>query len=308
LLLGEVATFKKHNRVFDVLRSFLPTLLLYPLYRLGDHLVYGKVKQKLGTNFIAGVSGGGSLSESVDKFFASIGVKLLDGYGLTETAPVVAVRYLNHGIKRTVSPLGSTEVKIVDEEGKSVPPGVKGVVMVRGPQVMKGYYKRPDLTSAILSDDGFLNTGDLGIWTHHGEFALAGRAKDTIVLSGGENLEPVPIEAKLCESEYIDNAVVLGQDKKYLGALVVLNKKAVEAYLTTHQIPYLTDKLSSMKEVRELIESSIREIVNTKQGFKTFELIGKPFEIGVELSAKQELKRFEINKLYKNEIDQLFAS
>lgn len=104
------------------------------------------------------------------------------------------------------------------------------------------------------------------------------------------------------------------EDKKYLGALVVLNKKAVEAYLTSHQIPYLTDKLSSMKEVRELIESSIREIVNTKQGFKTFEqinkiaLIGKPFEIGVELSAKQELKRFEINKLYKNEIDQLFAS
>ena len=314
LLLGEVPTFKKHNRAFDVLRSFLPTLLLYPLYRLGDHLVYGKVKQKLGTNFIAGVSGGGSLSESVDKFFASIGVTLLDGYGLTETAPVVAVRHLKHGIKRTVSPLGSTEVKIVDEDGKSVPPGVKGVVMVRGPQVMKGYYKRPDLTSAVLSADGFLDTGDLGVWTHQGEFALSGRAKDTIVLSGGENLEPVPIEAKLCESEYIDNAVVLGQDKKYLGALVVLNKKAVEAYLTTKQIPYLIDKLSSMKEVRELIESSIRETVNAKQGFKNYEhiakiaLIAKPFEIGVELSAKQELKRFEINRLYKAVIDQLFAS
>ncbi|HAF85793.1 MAG TPA: long-chain fatty acid--CoA ligase, partial [Sphaerochaeta sp.] len=114
LLVGEVATFKKHIRFLDIVKSFLPTALLFPLYKLGDHLVYGKVKQKLGKNFIAGVSGGGSLSESVDMFFSSIGIKLLDGYGLTESAPVVAVRNLNHGIKRTVSPLVGTEVKIVD--------------------------------------------------------------------------------------------------------------------------------------------------------------------------------------------------
>ena len=314
LLIGEVATFKKRSRFFDVLVSFLPTVLLFPLYKLGAHLVYGKVKQKLGKNFIAGVSGGGSLSESVDIFFSSIGIKLLDGYGLTESAPVVAVRNLNHGIKRTVTALVGTEVKIVDEEGKDVAPGTKGIVMVRGPQVMKGYYQRPELTKAVLSADGWLNTGDLGIWTHHGEFALAGRAKDTIVLSGGENLEPVPIEAKICESEFVESAVVLGQDKKYLGALVVLNKKRIEEYLTKEQIPYLADKLVSMKEVKALVESSINEIVSVKHGFKTYEhisrilIIGKSFEIGVELSAKQELKRFEINKLYKQEIEQLFAS
>ena len=314
LLVGEVATFKKRSRFFDVLRSFLPTVLLFPFYKLGDHLVYGKVKQKLGKNFIAGVSGGGSLSESVDFFFSSIGIKLLDGYGLTESAPVVAVRNLNHGIKRTVTALIGTEVKILDEAGREVAPGVKGIVMVRGPQVMKGYYKRPELTKAVLSADGWLNTGDLGIWTHHGEFALAGRAKDTIVLSGGENLEPVPIEAKICESEFVESAVVLGQDKKYLGALVVLNKKRIEEYLTKEQIPYLSDKLASMKEVKALVEASINEIVSVKQGFKSYEhisriiIIPKSFEIGVELSAKQELKRFEINKLYKQEIEQLFAS
>ncbi|MGB4407218.1 MAG: long-chain fatty acid--CoA ligase [Sphaerochaeta sp.] len=314
LLVGEVATFKKHVRFLDIVKSFLPTALLFPLYKLGDHLVYGKVKQKLGKNFIAGVSGGGSLSESVDMFFSSIGIKLLDGYGLTESAPVVAVRNLNHGIKRTISPLVGTEVKIVDDQGRDVPPGEKGIVMVRGPQVMKGYYKRPELTKAVLSADGWLNTGDLGVWTHHGEFALAGRAKDTIVLSGGENLEPVPIEEKICESEYVESAVVLGQDKKYLGALVVLNRKSIEEYLTKEQIPYLVDKLASMKEVKALVEASINEIINVKHGFKSYEhisriiIIPKSFEIGVELSAKQELKRFEINKLYKQEIAQLFAS
>lgn len=314
LLVGEVATFKKRSRLLDVLRSFLPTVLLYPLYKVGDHLVYGKVKQKLGKNFIAGVSGGGSLSESVDMFFSSIGIKLLDGYGLTESAPVIAVRNLNHGIKRTVSPLVGTEVKIVDEGGREVPPGVKGVVMARGPQVMKGYYKRPALTKAVLSPDGWLNTGDLGVWTHHGEFALAGRAKDTIVLSGGENLEPVPIEAKICESEFVESAVVLGQDKKYLGALVVLNRKNIEEYLKREQIPYLVDKLAGMKEVKALVEASINEIISVKHGFKNYEhinrivIISKSFEVGVELSAKQELKRFEINKLYKQEIEKLFAS
>ncbi|MDY0289215.1 MAG: AMP-binding protein [Sphaerochaeta sp.] len=314
LLLGEVATFKKRSRALDVLRSVLPTVLLYPLYKMGDHLVYGKVRQKLGKNFIAGVSGGGSLSEGVDMFFSSIGIKLLDGYGLTESAPVIAVRNLNHSIKRTVSPLVGTEVMIVDEGGREVPPGVKGVVMARGPQVMKGYYKRPALTKAVLSPDGWLNTGDLGIWTHHGEFALAGRAKDTIVLSGGENLEPVPIEAKICESEFVESAVVLGQDKKYLGALVVLNRKSVEEYLTREQIPYLADKLAGMKEVKALVEASINEIISVKHGFKSYEhisrivIINKSFEVGVELSAKQELKRFEINKLYKQEIEQLFAS
>ncbi len=314
LLVGEVATFKKRSRILDVMRSFLPTLLLFPLYKVGDHLVYGKVKQKLGKNFIAGVSGGGSLSESVDFFFSSIGIKLLDGYGLTESAPVIAVRNLNNSIKRTVSPLVGTEVKIVDEGGRDVPPGKKGVVMVRGPQVMKGYYKRPELTKAVLSPEGWLNTGDLGIWTHNGEFALAGRAKDTIVLSGGENLEPVPIEAKICESEFVESAVVLGQDKKYLGALVVLNQKNVEEYLQREQIPYLANKLTSMPEVRTLVENSINEIISVKHGFKNYEhisrivLISKSFEIGVELSAKQELKRFEINKLYKQEIEQLFAS
>lgn len=314
LLTGEIATFKRRSRFLDVLRSFLPVILLTPFYKLGDHLVFGKVKQKLGTNFIAGVSGGGSLSESVDLFFASIGIKLLDGYGLTESAPVVAVRPLQHGVKRTVTPLEGTEVRIIDEAGNDAKPGQKGVVMVRGPQVMKGYFKRQDLTDRVLSKDLWLDTGDLGMWTHHGQFALCGRAKDTIVLSGGENLEPVPIEAKLCESEFIEQAIVLGQDKRYLGALIVPNLKRIEEYLKEKQIPYITEKLTSMQEVKTLIEHAIAEMINSKHGFKNFEhivrfkLLTKAFEVGRELSAKQELKRFEINRMYEQEIEDLFVS
>lgn len=314
LLTGGIATFKKRYRILDVARSWLPVLLLAPLYRLGDRLVFSQVKAKLGTSFIAGVSGGGSLSEGVDLFFASIGIRLLDGYGLTESAPVIGVRPLIGGVKRTMTVLDGTEARIVDESGRDVPPGEKGVLLVRGPQVMKGYYKREDLTAKVLSKDGWLDTGDLAMWTHKGEFAIVGRAKDTIVLSGGENLEPIPIEAKLCESEYIESAVVLGQDKRYLGALIVLNKAKIEEYLTQKQIPYLSDTLSSMSEVISLIERTIGEFISTKHGFKSFEhivrfkVLGKSFEVGKELSAKQELKRFEINRLYEREISELFVS
>ena len=314
LFFGKVATFKKRNRAVDVVRSVIPMILLHPLYKLGDKLVFSKVKDKLGTSFIAGVSGGGSLPAGVDLFFASIGITLLDGYGLTESAPVIGVRPLIGGVKRTMTVLDGTEVRIVDEEGRNVQPGEKGVLLVRGPQVMKGYYKRADLTKRVLTDDGWLDTGDLAMWTHKGEFAIAGRAKDTIVLSGGENLEPVPIEAKLCESEYIESAVVLGQDKRFLGALIVLNKARIEEYLKEKGIPYLADRLAQMNEVKSLIEKVIGEIISSKQGFKSFEhivrfkLLGRSFEVGRELSAKQELKRFEINRLYEGEIAELFVS
>ncbi|MFA5448450.1 MAG: AMP-binding protein [Sphaerochaeta sp.] len=310
---GKIATFKKRSRLLDILTSTIPMVVLHPLYKLGDKLVFSQVKAKLGTSFIAGVSGGGSLPEGVELFFASIGITLLDGYGLTESAPVIGVRPLVGGTKRTMTLLEGTEAKIITEEGNFAKPGEKGVLFVRGPQIMKGYYKRPDLTKKVLSDDGWLDTGDLSMWTHKGEFAIVGRAKDTIVLSGGENLEPVPIEAKLCESEYIETAVVLGQDKRHLGALIVLNKARIEEYLREKEIPYLSDKIASMSEVISLIERTIGEIISSKQGFKAFEhivrfkLLGKSFEVGRELSAKQELKRFEINRLYEEEISELFV-
>ncbi|MFA5698175.1 MAG: AMP-binding protein [Sphaerochaeta sp.] len=313
LLFGKVATFNKRNRLADILRSFIPAALLYPLYRLGDVLVFSKVREKLGTNFIAGVSGGGSLSEGVDLFFDSIGIKLLDGYGLTESAPVISIRPLQGGIKRTMTNLEGTEIRILDEEGRGVGPGEKGVLFVRGPQVMSGYYKRPELTKSVLSEDGWLNTGDLAMSTHRGEIAIVGRAKDTIVLSGGENLEPVPIEAKLAESEFIEQAVVLGQDRKYLGALIVLNKSRVAEYLKEKNIPYLEETMAHVSEVKELIHKAISEIISAKSGFKPFEhivrfkVLSKSFEVGKELSAKQELKRFEIDKMYEEEIAELFV-
>jgi long-chain acyl-CoA synthetase len=313
LVTNRVPQFSRRFYPLDFLLGIVPYLVLYPFLLLGNVLVFKNIRKKFGTNFKAGVSGGGSLPSSVDKFFKAIGITLLDGYGLTETSPVIGLRPIKKQVPGTVAPLPETEIKIIDENGKSVPPGKKGVIHARGQQVMLGYYKRPDLTAAILSKDGWLNTGDIGVWTHKGEYAIRGRAKDTIVLSGGENIEPLPIEARLRESEYIEQAVVVGQDKKYLGALIVPDTKALEVYIKQNAIPYMARfDICELPEVNELLNSQINELISSKNGFKSFEHINKfailktSFKIGQELSAKQEVMRHKIQQIYKKEIDSLF--
>jgi long-chain acyl-CoA synthetase len=276
--------------------------------------VFKTVKDKLGGRFIAGISGGGALPPAVDRFFGAIGVLILEGYGLTETAPLIGVRPQDRPVMGTVGPaIRGTELKIVDELGERLPYGSKGLIVVRGPQVMMGYYKRPELTAKILDESGWLDTGDLGVLTRRGELKITGRAKDTIVLRGGENVEPLPIEQKLTESEYIMQAVVLGQDQKYLAALIVPNQDAVTAWAEENNIPIVDyEGLLQQPEVVELIDYEVSELVSAKNGFKSFErifhfaLLRAPFEVGKELSAKQEVKRHAIVEIYHKEVKKLF--
>jgi long-chain acyl-CoA synthetase len=314
MMRGLIPDFKKRNRALDAVVAFLPWLFLTPFKALGNVLVFGKIKAKLGGRFIAGVSGGGALPAAVDTFFGAAGILLLEGYGLTETSPVVAVRLQDQPVPSTVGPmLRDTSCEIRDEAGNVLPPGTMGLIYVRGPQNMKGYYERPEVTRAVLDEQGWLNTGDLGMLTRRGELKITGRAKDTIVLLGGENIEPLPIEQRITESEYIDTAIAVGQDQKYLGALIVPNREAVERYAETNHIPYesYSDLLES-EGILELIDGEIAGVISAKNGFKGFErifrfaLLEKPFEVGQELSAKQEIKRHVIAEKYKRQIDQLF--
>jgi len=316
MILGRIPQFKRRIVFFDALIAFIPFLLLYPLRALGNALVFKKIKAMLGGKFRAGISGGAALPEAVDKFFAAAGVKLLEGYGLTETAPVLAVRLFRHPVAETIGPVFTNmEIAIRDlETDKEVKPGQKGVVYARGPQIMQGYYKKPEETKKVIDSDGWFNTGDLGLKTWKGEIKLTGRAKDTIVLMGGENIEPVPLEDKIRDSIYIDHAVVMGQDQKYLAALIVPNFENIEAYAKENAISYMdTESLAKAPEIRELIHAEITERVNRKTGFRGFEMIfrsavlSKPFEGGKELSGKMDYKRHYIADVYKKEIKELFA-
>jgi long-chain acyl-CoA synthetase len=313
-LLGRVAQFVPRLRVLEILWSVLPCILIAPLRGLGTVLVFKTIKSKLGGRFIAGISGGGALPPSVDRFFSAIGVLILEGYGLTETAPLIGVRPQDKPVMGTVGPaVRGSELKIVDELGERLPAGVKGFIMVRGPQVMMGYYKKPELTAKVLDENGWLDTGDLGMLTYRGELRITGRAKDTIVLRGGENVEPLPIEQKLAESEYVEQAVVLGQDQKYLAALIVPAQDAVTSWAEENNIPILDyEVLLQQPEVAELIDYEVNELVNARNGFKSFErifrfaLLAAPFEVGKELSAKQEIKRHAIVEIYHKEVKKLF--
>lgn len=306
--------FKKRIRFIDFIVAIIPYLVIWPLRALGNVLVFKKIKAKLGGNFIAGVSGGGALPAVSDKFFAAAGILLLEGYGLTETAPVIGVRLRDKPVPGTIGPiLNGTEARIVDENGKDLPPGHKGLVLVKGPQVMLGYYNRPEETKKVLSDDGWLDTGDLGMLTYDNELKIMGRAKDTIVLLGGENIEPAPIEEKIGASEYIDQVVVLGQDQKFLAALIVPNIENLEEYAKSNGISYMDmEDLVTSPEINNFIRDYIAETVCEKTGFKGFErifrfkILSKPFEVGKELSAKQEIKRHVIQEIYKKEIAELF--
>jgi len=307
--------FTRYHAVWWWLICFIPWTLLWPFYWLGDLLVFRKVKAMLGNNFRGGVAGGGALPPNIDEFFWAIGVNLVEGYGMTETAPIISVRPLADPVFATIgSPIRQVQTRIVDPEGFVLGRCKEGELQVKGPTVMKGYYRNPEKTAEAFTVDGWLHTGDLAIMTIHNELKIKGRIKDTIVLRGGENLEPLPIEMKLGESRYIKAAVVVGQDKKFLGSLILVDEEEIKNYADENGIQYDTyEDLLNSEPIQKLYDSEISNLISAKNGFKTFEriskfrLITKPFEVGVELSAKQEIMRFRINEIYKDKIDSMFA-
>lgn len=314
-LLGSTAHTKSGSVIGDKILGILPYILLKPFNALGQKLVFSQVKSKLGKNFKFGISGGGSMGKDVEDFFAAVGIKLLNGYGMTETGPVIGISNTRCPKKSFIAPLPETIVKVVDiETGKDLKVGEKGELVVKGDQVMKGYYKDEMKTNAIIDKEGWLHTGDLAIMSKEGDFSLVGRVKDTIVLSGGENIEPLPIEEALRSSQYIESAVVIGQDRKALGALVVIDAKNCERYLKESGIPYINrDHLEEIDEVRSLINQEVTRLVSKVNGFKAYEqisrfaLLPESFKVGRELSGKQEVKRSVVADIYKKEIESLYA-
>ena len=317
---GNITRERKINKVARFFHGLIPFILLWPLRGLGDFLVFRKIRAKFGKRFVFAVSGGGALQKETDDFFRAINLKMVEGYGLTETAPAIAFRNYRRpqtGCVGTVFP--TIEMKIVKEEDGQVAgteplaEGQRGLILIRGPHVMKGYYKRPDLTEKVIDKDGWLNTGDVGLVTFDGFLKITGRAKDTIVLLDGENIEPVGIENALCASEFIESAIVLGQDQKYLASLIVPCKEAIEKWAKNNNIIYDTyEALVNNPQIKKLIEKIVNDTISLKKGFRTCEkifkiaLLSESFKVGRELSAKLEMKRFKIAEMYASLIATLF--
>ena len=283
-------------------------------YRLVDRIVFKKIRKITGEKIRFVISGGGALTKATDIFFNIIGIKICEGYGLTETSPILAGRVEKYNIMFTVGPpLPEVEIKIVDKDNlsKELPHGEIGIVLTKGPMVMKGYYKNEEKTKEVIKN-GWFNTGDLGRKTFDGKYLkLLGRIKDTIVLRGGENIEPLPLEDKLKESDYISMVIIVGQDKTRLGALLVPNFDSLTRFAKENNIEYKdTDELLNNKDIISLFQKEQRRLISKENGFKPYEtvmgiaLIPKEFTIeDGDLTETLKMKRFEIHKKYHKEID-----
>lgn len=214
------------------LTAKIKTAALAPIHTLADKLVYKQVREATGGEIKQVISGGGSLSMHLEDFFEIVSVDILVGYGLTETSPVTNARRIERNLRGSSGlPLAGTEIRIVDPETrKPLPAMQRGLVLVRGPQVMQGYYQNPEATKVAIDADGWFDTGDLGLVTPENDLVLTGRAKDTIVLSNGENIEPQPIEDACLRSSYIDQIMLVGQDQRSLGALIVPNLEVLQKW------------------------------------------------------------------------------
>jgi long-chain acyl-CoA synthetase len=300
---------------------------LSPLHALGEKLVYNKVREATGGRVKQMISGGGALPKHVDDFFEIIGVEILVGYGLTETAPVTHARRYWRNLRGSAGqPIPGTETKIVDAETrKELPPGEKGLVLLRGPQIMQGYYQNPEATAKAIDSEGWFDSGDLGWVTPQNDLVLTGRAKDTIVLTNGENIEPQPIEDACLRSPYIDQIMLVGQDQKSLGALIVPNLEALEKWAASQnlQLCIEDDKVASAtsqkinlesKIIQDLFRQELNREVQNRPGYRPddrigrFKLILEPFSIeNGMMTQKLSIKRHVVMERYRDIINGMFA-
>ncbi|MCQ2754173.1 MAG: AMP-binding protein [bacterium] len=300
------------NFYHKIARGFLK-----PLHILFTNTLYKKIKTVAGLNFRATISGGGALSMKDQLFYDAIGVNLREGYGLTETSPVLTLRNVNelNFLGCCGRPIMGTEIKILDiETGKELGIFQKGVVYARGYQIMNGYYKDEEATKAVLDDEGWFNTGDIGWLTGDNNLVLVGRLKETIVLSNGENVEPVPIEEACLESPYIDQIMLVGQDEISIGALVVPSEAALEKCgILANDLKSGANLSIKDQTLHDLIKKEIAVYIKNKQNLKPFEQI-KQFEIIKEsfnianglMSQTAKIKRNNIFEKYKTIITNMF--
>ncbi len=302
---------------FDRSLASLEVAVRLPLHLCAVYFLWKKIlKQLCGGRLRFPINGGGAIAPHVDQFFETIGIELLVGYGLTETSPVVSCRRPWRNIRGSSGPaLPETEFKIVDSNtGELLNLMETGLVYVRGPQVMKGYLGNPEATSKVLDLNGWFNTGDLGMLLADGSLVLTGRAKDTIVLSNGENIEPGPLEEQLVGSSIIEQVMLVGQDKKQLGALLVPDLTQMIIWAREKGI-LLSDDFETIcqnSDLKKLLVKEINFLLANRSGSRPDERIKgialvKPFSIENGLLTQTlKQKRREISERDSNAIEEIF--
>jgi long-chain acyl-CoA synthetase len=278
-------------------------LTLQIQYNLAEKLVFSKLRAALGLDRMRiSINGGGPLAVEIDRFFNSIGVPLHNGYGLTETTPVTNVNTFEVFEFGSVGPVvADTQVKIADD----------GEILIKGPQVMKGYYGKPDETKACFTPDGWFATGDIGFVDARGCLHITDRKKDIIITSGGKNISPQNIENTLVADLFIEQAVVIGEGRKFLSALIVPNFAELAKHAKAQGITYSShEDLVKKPEIVQFYDSKLKALMKDYarvEQLRAFRVLPREFSIeNGELTPTLKLKRKVINQHYADLIDGMY--
>jgi len=272
-------------------------------YGIANKLVYSKLRQRVGGRIRFFVSGGAPLSREINEFFNAAGLLLLEGYGLTESSPVITVNQdKNFKFGTPGLPIPNVEVAIAED----------GEILTRGPHVMKGYYKNEEETKEVLDGERWLHTGDIGYLDKDGFLYITDRKKNIIVTSGGKNVAPQAIENLLITSKYIEQAIVLGDKRKFCSAFIVPAFDNLKNYANKNKLQFSNDEdLLNLPEVKELYRKEIDRLsvdLASYETIKKFHLLKEPFSIeSGELTPTLKIKRNIVEQKYKDIIDQFYA-
>ena len=272
-------------------------------HAVADRLVFRKIRARLGGRLRFFISGGAPLAVEIAEFFYGAGVPILEGYGLTETSPVISVNTPDRIKLGTVGqPLQGVEVKIADD----------GEILTRGPHVMRGYYNKSEATREALTPDGWFRTGDIGVLDAQGFLRITDRKKDIIVTAGGKNVAPQPIEGMLKLNKFISGAVMLGDRKKFPIALLVPNFERLEAWARENNLKWSTrEELAARPEVEEFLASEAQKSLRDVAHFelpKRFLILPRDFSIeSGELTPKLSVRRRVVEERYAPQIAELYA-
>jgi len=288
---------------------------LAPFHALADRLVYREVRAGLGGRLLFPLVGGGPLPDKVDEFFDAAGMPLLEGYGMTEAIVVMAMRDPFHRVVRTAGRIiRGMEHRVVGDDGVPCRAGEVGRLHVRGPNVMRGYYRDAERTAAVLAPDGWLDTRDLALVHADGGLRVLGRVDDTLVLTNGENVNAPYLENELCASEWIERAVVVGEGRPYVAAFVKPSRPHLEALARGLGLP--ADDPAALVADERIVKhyrTLAHDISSDARRFAPYERVHRvrlwlqEFRIGHELSQTLKLRRQEFLRLYSDEVDELYT-
>ena len=272
--------------------------------KLADKLIYSKWRAAIGGNFDIVVSGGSAIQPHMASFFSAIGLPVFEGYGMSETSPVIAVSQRGkHGRKfGTVGPpLPGVEVKL----------GERNEIICRGHNVMMGYYKDPVLTGEVIDSEGWFHTGDTGKFTPEGQLIITGRLKSIFKTSFGKYVNPQAIESKFTESPFIENMIVVGENKKFAAALIVPDFVYLKSWCGIHKIDYTTnEEMIKHPEVTKRIMSEIKKynaLFGDYEQVKKYQLVADAWTMDNGfLSPTLKIKRKVIQNFYEKQIEKLF--